>query len=100
MFSAAPNGFRLTPYLALVLLDDLTHPVRITRQTDAANSVTFAIQRHRTNQYFRCFIPATARVWNTLPSVVVESVDIQKFKLGANSFLINKNNVSNNNNNY
>ena len=73
-------------------LPDLSHPVRITRQTDVANSITFAIQRHRTNQYARCFIPATVKVWNTLPSVVVESVDVQKFKVGANSFLINNNN--------
>ena len=73
-------------------LPDLTHPVRITRQTDVANSITFAIQRHRTSQYTRCFIPATVKVWNTLPSVVVESVDVQKFKVGANSFLINNNN--------
>ena len=70
-------------------LPDLTRPVRVTRQTDVANSVTFATQRHRTNQYSRCFIPATARLWNTLPSVVVESLDIQEFKVGANSFLIN-----------
>ena len=80
-------------------LPDLTHPVRITRQTVEANSVTFDIQRHRTSQYSRCFIPATTKVWNTLPSIVVESVDIQKFKLGANSFLINNSN-SNNNDNY
>ena len=73
-------------------LPDLTHPVRITRQTEVANSITFAIQRHRTSQYTRCFIPATVKVWNTLPSVVVESVDVQKFKVGANSFLINNNN--------
>ena len=73
-------------------LPDLSHPVRITRQTDVANSITFAIQRHRTNQYARCFIPATVKIWNTLPSVVVESVDVQKFKVGANSFLINNNN--------
>ena len=73
-------------------LPDLSHPVRITRQTEVANSITFDIQRHRTNQYARCFIPATVKVWNTLPSVVVESVDVQKFKVGANSFLINNNN--------
>jgi len=30
-------------------------------------------------------------------SIVVESVDIQKFKLDANSILINNNNDSNNN---
>ena len=70
-------------------LPDLTRPVRVTRQTDVANSVTFATQRHRTNQYSRCFIPATAKLWNTLPSVVVESLDMQEFKVGANSFLIN-----------
>ena len=70
-------------------MPDLFHPVRIARQTAVANSVTFAIQRHSTYQYSRCFIPATAMVWNTLPSLVVESIDIQKFKMGAEPFLIN-----------
>ena len=70
-------------------LPDLSHPVRNTRQAAAANSVTFLNMRYNTNQYSRCFIPATVRMWNTLPSVVVESVDNQRFKFGANSFLIN-----------
>ena len=69
-------------------LPDLSHPVRSTRQTAAANSVSFSSIRYNTNQYSRCFIPAATKVWNTLPSAVVESVDIQRFKVGANSFLI------------
>lgn len=68
-------------------LPDLSHPVRNTRQAAAANSVTFSSIRCNTNQYSRCFIPAITRLWNSLPSVIVESVDIQEFKLGANSFL-------------
>ena len=71
-------------------LPDLSHPVRNTRQATAANSVTFSSIRYNTNQYSRCFIPATVRLWNTLPSVVVESVDIQRFKLSTNSLLINR----------
>ena len=69
-------------------LPDLSHPVRNTRQATAANSVTFSSIRYNTNQYSMCFIPATTRIWNMLPNVV-ESVDIQRFKLSANSFLVN-----------
>ena len=71
-------------------LPDISHPVRSTRQATAANSVSFTSIRYNTNQYSRCFIPAATKLWNTLPSAVVESVDIQRFKVGANSFLINR----------
>ena len=71
-------------------LPDLSQPVRSTRQTTAANSVSFSSIRYNTNQYSRCFIPAVTKLWNTLPSAVVESVDMQRFKVCANSFLINR----------
>ena len=29
----------------------------------------------------RCFIPAAAKLWNELPSMIVEAVEQQKFKM-------------------
>ena len=61
---------------------------RNTRQAATANSVTFSGIRFNTNQFARSFLVATTRVWNSLPSAVVESADLQAFKRGANSFTI------------
>ena len=44
--------------------------------------------RFHTSQYSRCFIPATTKLWNELPSVIVEATELQKFKTGANAFLL------------
>ena len=44
--------------------------------------------RFHTSQYSRCFIPATAKLWNELPSMIVEATELQKFKIGANAFLL------------
>ena len=41
-----------------------------------------------TSQYSRCFIPVTTRLWNELPSMIVEATELQTFKLGANVFLL------------
>ena len=41
-----------------------------------------------TSQYSRSFIPAATKLWNELPSITVEAADLQKFKLGANIFLL------------
>ena len=60
---------------------------RNTRQAAVANSLTFSRIRFHTNQFARSFILATTETWNDLPSVVVESSDLQIFKKGANSFL-------------
>ena len=43
--------------------------------------------RFHTSQY-TSFIPATTKLWNELPSMIVEATQLQKFKLGANSFLL------------
>ena len=44
--------------------------------------------RFHTSQYSRCFIPATTKLWNELPSMIVEATELQKFKIGTNSFLL------------
>ena len=61
-------------------------PVQITRNALNANSQAFSIGRCNTSQYSRCFIPATTRLWNELPSMIVEATELQKCKLGANAF--------------
>ena len=44
--------------------------------------------RFHTSQYSRCFIPATTKLWNELPDMIVETTELQKFKIGANAFLL------------
>ena len=41
-----------------------------------------------TSQYSGCFIPATTKLWNEFPSMIVEATELQKFKTGANAFLL------------
>ena len=36
----------------------------------------------------RCFIPATTKLRNELPSTIVEATELQKFKNGGNAFLL------------
>ena len=69
-------------------LPNLFQPARITRHAVRANSLAFLVGRCNTSQYSRCFIPATTRAWNELPSCVVEHEELQRFKIGANSFLL------------
>ena len=69
-------------------LPNLFQPARITRNALRANSLAFSAQRYNTGQYSRCFVPATTTLWNKLPNCVVESGELQKFKTGANSFLL------------
>ena len=44
--------------------------------------------RFHTSQYSRSFITVTTRLWNELPSMIVEATELQKFKIGANDFLL------------
>ena len=67
-------------------LPDFFQPARNTRYALRANSLAFAAVRHNTNQYERSFIPAATRLWNELPSHVVESRELQRFKTGVNNF--------------
>ena len=70
------------------LLPSMYQPRRVTRNAVAAHSSTFSSIRLNTNQYSRSFVPAITKLWNGLPSSVVESVELQKFKLGTNTFLL------------
>lgn len=69
-------------------LPNLFQPARTTRYAVNANSLAFSVGRCNTSQYLRCFIPATTKLWNELPSCIVESQELQKFKSGANAHLI------------
>ena len=71
-------------------LPDLYRPARITRNAMNANSHAFSFVRYNTVQFSRSFIPAITRLWNGLPSPIVESAELQKFKLGSNAFLLSK----------
>ena len=63
---------------------------RNTRYVATANSVTFSRVRtdYLSNQFDRSFLPATIQIWNGLPNAIVESSQLQKFKEGANKFLL------------
>ena len=69
-------------------LPNLFRPRRVTRGSLSINSLSFSPMRFHTSQYFRCFIPATTKLWNELPSMIVEATELQKFKIGANAFLL------------
>ena len=51
------------------------------------NSLSFSPVRFNTNQFSRYFTQATAKLWNDLLNVIVEATELQKFKLGADTFL-------------
>ena len=61
-------------------------PVRNTRAAANVNSRAFTDIRPRTNQYERSFVPAATKLWNMLPTHVVEIRDLQKFKISVNNF--------------
>ena len=69
-------------------LPNLFRPMRVTRGSLSINSLSFSPMRFHTSQYSRCFIPAITKLWNELPSIIVEAAEPQKFKLGANTFCI------------
>ena len=69
-------------------LPNLFRPRRVTRGSSSINSLSFSPMRFHTSQYSRCFIPATTKLWNELPSMIVKAEELQKFKLGANAFLL------------
>ena len=61
-------------------------PARITRYALRVNSLSFGAVRCNTEQYNRSFVPAATKLWNELPSSVVESQELQMFKSGVNTF--------------
>ena len=69
-------------------LPNLFCPRRVTRGPLSINSLSFSPMRFHTCQYSRCFIPATTKLWNELPSMIAEATELQKFKIGANAFLL------------
>ena len=56
----------------------------------SSKNLAFSEVRFNTTQFSGNFIPAVARLWNNLPIYSVESVQLQKFKCGTNSFLLSK----------
>ena len=71
-------------------LPNLYHPPRNTRNAANANSRAFSFVRFNTTQFSRSFIPSVTRLWNELPSHIVESLELQNFKVGSNSFLLRR----------
>ena len=69
-------------------LPDLLLVARNTSRAAVTNSIPFSSARFNSMQFSRSFILAMTKMWNGLPSAVVESSDLQKVKKEANSFLI------------
>ena len=69
-------------------LPNLFQPVRMTRNVANSHSLSFCPVRCNTVQYSRSFIPAFVKSWNDLPEEVVECSELQRFKTGANRFLL------------
>ena len=63
-----------------VKLPDSFVPGRFTRFSASLNRYSFQSVRHNTNQFSRCFLPYSCRLWNQLPDSVVEVDGIIKFK--------------------
>ena len=63
-------------------------PARVTRYSETQNSMAFEIGRHSTSQFSRCFLPRICRLWNTLPTEIVTSATLDKFKRLTNVFLL------------
>ena len=68
-------------------LPSLFHPVLEARYAVLSHSHSFSVVRCSTTQYSRCFVPASTKCWNDLPSRVVDCLELQKFKVGANRLL-------------
>ena len=63
-------------YLAWIIRDGLS-----------SNNLAFSVVKSYTTWFSRSFIPAVTRFWNYLFNLLVESVQPQNFKCGANAFL-------------
>ena len=58
---------------------------RVTRFSLSLNDYSFQHVRFNSNQYSRCFIPYTCKLWNQLPNYVIESVSVSRFKSALKS---------------
>ena len=65
-------------------------PACITRGSLSFSNLAFSVVRFKTTQFSRSFIQAVTRLWSDLPNHVVESVQLQNFQCGANSFLLSR----------
>ena len=75
-------------------MNSLQLPIRTlrhTRRAAAANRLGFVSIRFHTDHFARSFLLAITKLWNLLPSEVVESSDLQKFKRSANLLPTEKN---------
>ena len=63
-------------------------PARATRQSLIMNDRSLSVNRCNTSQFSRCFIPVSARLWNTIPNEIVNSSNIETFKKHVNTFLL------------
>ena len=69
-------------------LPDFHQPARVTRSSAALNCMAFVVSRCSTSQFSRCFFNATCKLWNGLPSEIVASLTLDKFKSLTNRFLL------------
>ena len=60
---------------------------RETRQASSQHSATLELPQSSTTGHQRSFLPATVRLWNSLPDRIVTIRDRQKFKCEVNTFL-------------
>ena len=64
-------------------LPNLFHPRRVIRGSLSINSLSFSPMRFHPSQYSRCFIPATTKLWNELPRLLLlSSLMLLLFLLG------------------
>ena len=62
---------------------------RDTRASRAAHFLSITAFRCRTDQFSRCFLPSSVRLWNSLGSCVFDGTDsVSLFKSRANRFLL------------
>ena len=71
-------------------LPGLFRHAQITKSALSFNNLDFSVVRFNSTQLSGSFIPAATRLWNDLPSHVVESVQLQNFKFSVNTFLLSR----------
>ena len=63
-------------------------PAHVTRGAVVAHGHSFALDRCRTSQYRRNFVPHSVSLWNDLGDHVFDGVGLAGFKSRANAFLL------------
>ena len=72
-------------------LPQLFNPVRVTRRTVNLNNFSFNRVICSTEQFSRSFFPSCVEIWNSLDNDVVQSNDVQTFKLRFNRHILSRN---------